>query len=159
MAEGFNFDRVRQNLDLVNRIIPEKLANTTKRYFLDAFKSESWDGVPWKEVQRRTSGTKAYNYPKKKDLGRRTRKILIGKGSGRLRRAVSISLREVNSKRIRFLVDSTTIPYASVHNYGQRTGRGSGFQMPQRKFMGDSKALRKLQLKDIKNQIDKIWKQ
>jgi len=152
MAEGFNFDKVRQNLDIVKNIIPEKLANTTKRYFLDAFKSESWDGVPWKEVQRRTSGSKAYKYPKKKDLGRRTRKILIGKGSGRLRRAVSISLREANSRRIRFMVDSTTIPYASRHNYGKDG-------MPERKFMGDSKKLRTLQLEKIKSQIDKIWKQ
>ncbi len=38
-----------------------------------------------------------------------------------------------------------TIPlaYASVHNNGERAGRGAGFQMPERKFIGESPYLDK----------------
>lgn len=34
-----------------------------------------------------------------------------------------------------------TAPYASVHNNGERAGRGIGFVMPRRQFMGQSREL------------------
>lgn len=36
---------------------------------------------------------------------------------------------------------STNVPYARVHNEGLRAGRGRGFTMPKRQFMGESKEL------------------
>ena len=55
----------------------------------------------------------------------------------------------------------TRVPYAIVHNEGLRAGRGKGFKMPKRQFIGDSAVLNK-QISDI---IDKelrnileLWK-
>ena len=45
----------------------------------------------------------------------------------------------------------TRVPYAIVHNEGLHAGRGKGFKMPKRQFIGDSAVLNK-QISDI---IDK----
>lgn len=45
----------------------------------------------------------------------------------------------------------TNVPYAVVHNEGLRAGRGKGFKMPKRQFIGDSAVLNR-QFSDI---IDK----
>jgi phage gpG-like protein len=31
----------------------------------------------------------------------------------------------------------TEVPYAAIHNEGLRAGRGKGFKMPKRQFMGE----------------------
>jgi len=56
--------------------------------------------------------------------------------SGRLRRSI-------RSKRFGFLSVKilTDVPYASVHNNGERSGRGRGFKMPKRQFIGYSGVL------------------
>jgi len=56
--------------------------------------------------------------------------------SGRLRRSI-------RSKRFGFLAVKilTDVPYASVHNNGERSGRGRGFKMPKRQFIGYSGVL------------------
>lgn len=53
--------------------------------------------------------------------------------SGRLRR--SLRKLKVGSLAIKILTD---VPYASVHNNGERAGRGKGFKMPKRQFVGYS---------------------
>jgi phage gpG-like protein len=64
------------------------------------------------------------------------RAILVGKAGGRLRRSI-------RSKRFGFLSVKilTDVPYASVHNNGERSGRGRGFKMPKRQFIGYSGVL------------------
>jgi phage gpG-like protein len=64
------------------------------------------------------------------------RAILVGKAGGRLRRSI-------RSKRFGFLSVKilTDVPYASVHNNGERSGRGRGFIMPKRQFIGYSGVL------------------
>ena len=37
--------------------------------------------------------------------------------------------------------DATPVPYAIVHNEGLRAGRGKGFKMPKRQFIGESAVL------------------
>jgi phage gpG-like protein len=56
--------------------------------------------------------------------------------SGRLRRSI-------RSKRFGLLSVKiyTDVPYASVHNNGERSGRGRGFKMPKRQFIGYSGVL------------------
>jgi phage gpG-like protein len=56
--------------------------------------------------------------------------------TGRLRRSI-------RSKRFGFLAVKilTDVPYASVHNNGERSGRGRGFKMPKRQFIGYSGVL------------------
>lgn len=91
---------------------PKVLANEGVKMFVENFKSESFEGKKWKNVERRIAGTKPYKYPKKKDLGRRTRPILIGK-TRNLRNATVNSVRVANRKRI---VWGNYIPYAEVQN-------------------------------------------
>ena len=141
----FNFDRVLRNIEQMKQELPKELANDTQKFFNDAFKNQAWDGQTWQTPQRRIIGTNSYKYPKKKDLGRRTRATLVR--TGRLRRTVATSLKEARFERIKFVVD---LPYAAVHNNGEG-------KMPQRKFIGDSATLRKLQRAKIKKVINKIW--
>ena len=75
--------------------------------------------------------------------------------SGTLRRAVVNSLQEANFKRIHFEVKD--VVYAKVHNEGLRAGRGLGFQMPKRQFMGQTRKLGEIQMRVIDKTIDKIW--
>jgi phage gpG-like protein len=137
----------------MKRSMPIKVANATKNYFIQNFTNQSFDGKAWQEVQRRISGTNANKYAKPSS---KTRSILIQ--SGKLRRAVSTSLRLATFDKIEFLIDGGTIPYAQVHNDGGRAGRGAGFQMPKRQYIGDTKELRKKQIDIIVNEIDTIWK-
>lgn len=149
MSNPFNLDIVKKNFDqLVVKDIPTRLANLARNFFAASWRKQGWDdgGVtPWKEVERRIKGTKAWLYPKKKGLGRRTRAINVK--SGDLRKAVQDSVKESTFKRIRFLVD---VPYAGYVNDGTD-------HMPARPFMKDSKTLTDRLEKKIETTIDKIW--
>src|SRR5207253_1131600 len=98
-------------------------------------------------------GTRAYNG--KKDPGKRTRNILQGKGSGRLRKDVANSVKVATWEKIVLIVNN---PYGKVHNDGGRAGRGKGFDMPQRQYVGDSPRLRRKLRDKMKKVIDDIWK-
>lgn len=113
MANDFNFDRVLQNFNRIKKTMPVRVANATKNYFVKSFTEQSFDGQTWQEVQRRISGTNANKYAKPAS---KTRSILIQ--SGKLRRAVSTSLRLATFDKIEFLIDGGTIPYAKIHNDG-----------------------------------------
>ena len=68
---------------------------------------------------------------KKKDEGRA---ILVK--SGALRR--SIRRISVSNKRVTIGSKGKAAVYAGVHNYGLKAGRGKGFTMPKRQFLGPS---------------------
>ena len=88
----------------------------------------------------------------KKDKGRG---VLIGKGSGRLKRSIKRS--SLSATRTIIGVSGTPIKYASVHNFGLRSGRKKApFTMPQRKFMGESKVLSKKISRLLERQLKKI---
>jgi len=120
-ADRLNFDIVRQKLAQSQREIMVLLPNQAQNYFLSSFKKQGFDGQQWKEVKRREPGEKAYKYPKKKGLQRRTSPILVGAGykvrGGTLRRAVSNMARttQTNGNGFRMIVD---LPYAKIHNEG-----------------------------------------
>ena len=139
----FNFDRVLQNLDRVKNILPKTLANETKNYFVKEFNSQEWNGTKWKPSKRQTN-------PKKT---RDTAATLVQ--SGTLRRAVINSLQSATFEKIFFEVKD--VDYAKVHNEGLRAGRGKGFQMPKRQFMGQTTKLSIIQRATIDKVIDKIW--
>lgn len=48
------------------------------------------------------------------------------------------------------------VPYAAVHNEGLRAGRGKGFVMPRRQFMGESEELTRAIRTEIEKGISKI---
>lgn len=130
----FRFDLIQKQFRTGALNAMREIAMANKNYFLQSFKQESWEGQRWQEVNRRIKGTKEYEYPKNRDLRRRTRQILIGKGT--LRRAVNSSIQTVLPNRVTFLV---RLPYAEIHNEGLAMRNGK--PMPRRKYMGESKQM------------------
>jgi phage gpG-like protein len=149
--DRFRFDVIGEDLKKGSTAMMREIAMAQKNHFVNSFKKQSWDGEKWQEVQRRIKGTKAYNYPKKKGLKRRTRPILVGRGP--LRRAVNSSLKSVTPNRVRFEVD---LPYAAIHNEGLRMARGG--MMPKRQYMGLTEELNKTNKKIIRKYVDKSFK-
>ena len=49
-----------------------------------------------------------------------------------------------------------SMPYSGAHNEGLRSGRGSGFIMPERRMIGDSKELDKRIMAKIETEIKKL---
>jgi len=49
-----------------------------------------------------------------------------------------------------------TLPYAAVHNEGLQAGRGKGFTMPKRQFIGESKELNEKIEKMIDTEITNV---
>lgn len=151
MAESkFNFGRIQANFEKVKEQAPTVLSNHAKNFFANSFVKGGFDQgeKPWKEVKRRIPGERAYKYPKNKDLGRRTRAILVK--SGRLRRAVQNSVRTANWRRVQLLVD---VPYGKYHNDGDRNAH-----LPRRRFMGKSYKLNGQLLTKFKKLVNRIWK-
>lgn len=144
MAERFNFQRVIANMDRIKTTLPRVLANETKKYFVGEFKKQQWDGKRWLDPKR-----------KQKTTGSSRNKSATLVQSGTLRRAVINSLQQDTFKLIHFEVKD--VAYAKVHNEGLRAGRGLGFQMPKRQFMGQTKKLGEIQRRVIDKTIDKIW--
>ncbi len=56
------------------------------------------------------------------------------------------------------VVIQNRVPYAAVHNEGLRAGRGKGFQMPRRQFIGKSKELTAEIEKMIETELKNILK-
>lgn len=141
----FKLDKVIKNLEATKRDLPIKLANQAVNHFSDNFQKQGFETQRWKEVKRRIPDTPEYKYPKRKGLSRRTKPILVN--TGRLRRAVAASKKLSTFNLIKLVVD---LPYAIYHNEGTDN-------TPQRKFIGDSAALRRKQINLIDKEIDRIW--
>ncbi|MDJ1494172.1 phage virion morphogenesis protein [Cytophagaceae bacterium DM2B3-1] len=142
------FLTLKQKLNKTLNNLPKKVGVLAVNHFQDNFRKQGFDGKPWKEVKRRLpigykTGRRSSKVRYRKGADR-TRGILIGKG--RLRRDIKLTL--VTSDKV---VISSSVPYAAVHNLGLKAGRGAGFQMPQRQFMGNTKEL----TQDIENLITK----
>lgn len=142
--DKFNFDKVIAAIERSKRTLPPRVGNETKNYFLSSWTKQGFGGEKWKEVQRRIAGTKAYKYAKP---AARTRAILVGKGSGRLRRDVANSLRVTTWDKIQFSVQN---PYARYHNEGTE-------KLPKRQFVGQTRELTNKQLAIIKSELGGIW--
>ena len=145
---NFDFKEKLAALKKLKQTLPRELGEIAANFFQDNFTKQGFDdsGVnPWKQVRRRIAGTPEYKYPKKKDLGRRTRAILVK--SGNLRR--DIKVRKARFDRIEVGTSRLTKDYASRHNYGED-------KMPKRKFIGNSRNLKRKQKSHITNRLDKI---
>lgn len=147
----FEFDKVMARFNDATHTVPVLLANKSRNYFVNTFTVGGFDGQKWKEVQRRTPGTKAYKYPKNSQLSRRTNPILVGtykgRSGGNLRRQVNNSIRRADFYEIRLGVSA---PYAQYHNEGTD-------KIPQRKFMGSSKELNSQIRIKIREEFKKIF--
>ncbi len=141
----FQFQKISDGI----KNIPILLANETRKYFIEAFKNQEWDGKPWEDVKRRQPGTPEYKYPKNKGLGRRTSAILVRTGT--LRRAVNNSITETSMKGFKIKV-SVPGEYASYLNDGTN-------KMPSRKFVGHTQELEDRQRKIFDREFEKVWQE
>ena len=119
--------------------IPRLLANEMVNDFKENFNRQGF----------RDSSTKKWK--KRKNNVDPGRAVLVGPGGGR---KLSRSIKQITVNQSKVVVGST-VHYAGVHNYGLRSGRGKGFIMPQRKFVGNSKKLNRKLVKLIIKRIDK----
>lgn len=111
--------------------IAELAAATGVSYFRGAFRKKAFDKKPWAQA--------------KIDLaGKRRRGSLMVDSAALMN---SIRTAETSPQRVVWSAGNGKVPYAKVHNEGGRAGRGAGFDMPQRQFMGQSK--------ELEEQIDK----
>ncbi|MBO4327976.1 MAG: phage virion morphogenesis protein [Bacteroidales bacterium] len=133
------------------------VGNVAVSWFKKNFQNQAWGRVKWKEVQRRTPGTKAYKYNAKHHPARTTRRILTG-DTGDLGR--SIEIREAKNGSVTIWTNPSTFgskePYGRVHNEGLRAGRGKGFTMPRRQFMGEDPELDELIIKKLEEKLSQI---
>ena len=107
------------------------LSHFTRSFTNQGFTDEHLE--KWKPRKRTR-----YNTRTKKNIDDTTRGILIGKGTANL-----MKLRRVNVGRYAVAIrnNEVTRKYARVHNEGLRAGRGGGFQMPKRQFVGYSRVM------------------
>lgn len=118
------------------------IGNEAKNQFTDNFKKQGFEDKavePWK--------------PRKKGEKRAGRAILVK--SGDLRRSIHVGRINKSALSIRIMTD---LKYASVHNFGERAGRGNGFKMPKRKFIGDSFKLNEKVKRIVVKKLDSVFK-
>ncbi|MEY2738666.1 MAG: Phage virion morphosis family [Bacteroidota bacterium] len=113
----------------LQRILPVLLGNEAENHFKQGFERGGGmtDAGSWKPRKRQERARGIGNY----------RAILVQ--SGILKR--DIKRRQTSWKRTVVSTSALTEDYASVHNQGLRSGRGAGFVMPKREFIGKSSRL------------------
>jgi len=133
----------REVQQFMDRDGPEIAANIAVEKFKENFEQEGFFGKKWKEVQRRTPGTKANKYLSKKHPADTQRKILAGR-TGNLRN--SINYRTEPGKAIVF----SDTAYGKYHN------KGDG-KIPKRQFIGENQQLTDHIGKELEKRINKMF--
>lgn len=137
--------KARKEMYVALNAMRTEIKQTALNHFQKAFKDEGFTDRAfwhWKPIKRHLRKPEYRNMPILQNTGRLKRSIKTFANSNR------------NGFKIRF---SSNVKYARVHNEGLRAGRGSGFKMPKRMFMGYSLVLdRKLQ-KIFNTKIRKIF--
>jgi len=95
----------------------------------EAFSNASDKDMPWQEVKRRQNGLK-----RKGDSKYSSRKILTG-----IHGELGSSIKHLPQGRYVAIISPKK--YAEIHNLGGKAGRGKGFIMPKRQFIGPSLVL------------------
>lgn len=130
----------------INHDLPVAIGKKAVDLFTENFQKEGFqdNGIkPWKEVKRRIR-------PARGAAG--TRKILTGK-TGDLGRSIRYEVSGPGEVTV-----FSDVIYAAVHNEGLRAGRGAGFQMPKRQFIGDSGELNRIIEAEIEKTLKNILK-
>lgn len=134
-----NAEQIKRAID---RTIPVKAGRAAKDHFQENFKKSGFvnNGLhPWTRSKRiGTAKDSAGSYG-----------TLL---SGRNHLYSSINYKPERGK----VTISNEVPYARVHNEGLRAGRGRGFKMPKRQFIGESRELTKKVEEIIETEIGKI---
>jgi len=136
-----SINRKIRNLKDAKRNIPVLVSNNSKNFFLQSFRNQGFTDNSLEKWQKRDNSSR-------RNSGRA---ILVDTGA--LRRSIKVTQSSFNK-----IVITSNLPYAAVHNYGLKAGRGRGFKMPKRKFMGNSKKLNQQNIDIIKSELTKIFK-
>lgn len=128
--KGFDFKKLTEAVKNEIPVIMEQSANTAKNHFLKSFREGGFTDEhleAWK--------------PRKRSDKRKGRRAILVK-SGHLRDSIRVA--RTSGKGFLIVSDmglGANKDYARVHNFGLRSGRGRGFIMPKRQFIGRSKTL------------------
>lgn len=124
----------------------EVMGTYALNHFKQSFRDEGFTDdtlTKWRKLKREDRGRYA------KMSGNRA----ILTRTGRLRRSL------IAKRHGRYAVRITSnVNYANVHNDGLRAGRGKGFIMPKRQFVGYSGKLNRKIITKLDNEIKKIFK-
>jgi phage gpG-like protein len=121
-----------------------EIGNTAKNFRKQGFDDKTVE--KWKARKKKTYRTKSG-----KVVDDTTRAILVKTGD--LRRSI---IRVPNRAALNVKIQTDLI-YAKVHNDGLRAGRGKGFKMPKRQFIGDSYNLNEKVKAVIVKRLDKVF--
>lgn len=155
-------------LAMLKRKLPIVVANEVLNFSRESFRVQGWIDTgleKWQEVRRREAddsggfkykGHWARGYDAERGKVKwgdytkadRTRAILVGRGD--LRRSLRIIKRGWNG-----VVVGSELVYAGVHNWGGKAGRGRGFKMPKRQFIGVSAKM----FKGVEGAISRVVKE
>lgn len=124
MASKWGLKEKLNDLQRMKVTLPVKLGNEAKNHFLQSFRNQGFTD----------RGFQAW---KPRRTGKDGRAILVK--TGNLRRSIKVG----SARWERVAIGSYSIDYAKVHNYGLKAGRGKGFKMPKRQFIGDSEVLKR----------------
>lgn len=131
-----------ESLRIDLQAIAELTAATGVSYFKGAFQKKAFDKKPWPKA--------------KVDLaGKRHRGSLMVDTAALMN---SVRTAEATSTHVVWAAGNDKVPYAQVHNEGGQAGRGAGFDMPKRQFMGQSTELEEQIDKRIQAYMQKIFK-
>lgn len=153
-------DMIRQKVpDFINGHGPRIAGTIAVSEFKRNFQTESFDGKKWPEVQRRKPGHPANKYAATHHPARLTRAILTG-DTGDLGRSIEIKSVEQGQATIWTSPSAfgSKQPYGAVHNDGLKAGRGAGFKMSKRQFIGRTDALDDRITKELERQIGRLLK-
>ena len=138
MTLGDSLQKKIKGLKGLKNTLPILIGNEAKNFFQGSFRNQGFTDDDLQKWQRRKS--------RRNDKGRA---ILVDTGD--LRNSIRVRIATFNK-----IVITSDLPYSAVHNYGKRAGRGKGFKMLQRQFMGKSVKLNGIIEKLIKKQINKV---
>lgn len=130
--------------ELAIKSLKTEVGDIAVKHFKKSFDMEGFNDVPFKRWK-----------PLKRERSRyANRKILTQTGT--LKR--SLRYNSYVGSKIWWVNVSSPLIYANVHNEGLMAGRGAGFKMPKRQFMGDSKLLDKKIQRRIETRINQAFK-
>lgn len=141
-------NKINQTAAYLQNDVLDDVGVQARQHFKDSFHKEAFSDkkekdMKWQEVKRRKEGGKR---------AAQNRKILTGE-TGDLGESINYK------KQQRSLLFTSDKIYADVHNRGLKAGRGAGFIMPKRQFIGPSALLQTKITTKITTRINSIMRQ
>ncbi|MDR1345954.1 MAG: phage virion morphogenesis protein [Bacteroidales bacterium] len=151
--------------DYFNEMAPAIVGSVAVEYYKGRFDAQGWDGQGWPRAKRLTNPKNYHIITKGARKGQEVALPKAGNpltlvGTGLLRH--SIEVKESNSEHVVIWTNpssfESTEPYGRVHNEGLRAGRGAGFIMPKRQFMGYTEELGDMIMERLEEELQKAIK-